>query len=533
MSSVNASSPSPSLETASVPKAELATIQTQSSEQFHLESCSPRVLADALVAARGRAEAFRVLHEASKLLAGESKDATVVSPEEKRHLSAAARDGVSHDDSSNDNERLLGGSLLTEPIETSFLSPRMGKFFLQIHENGLSATKTNDPAVKFSLLKDGDGNGTVGGVSHVLLFPKPEDCKAIVYNRKIDEDSKPKKIGGNLVVLRLESPLQIPKQKSPTQQLCFALPADKKLGRPTAPSLTKGETCSEDDPTEAWGRILHRALGGKLAQVLQKNASGFKSFQAPNTSTTTAGMPYVSCYLGVNDGVLYPLEEGLLFYKPPRFLPRSNLHSIACGRGGGGGGGGDSSSRYVDMVIQCQKEGEDEIDAIEFTNIQREETSVLNSYIHDVLIPAMTRDAKKSKAMADGDDDDDDDDCDQVVVEAVADESNDDEETDDDEAEEIHEKNSEHSDSDADDEDFKVNNSESEDGDSDGDESSVDDVCYGEDDEGIAVVRDEFAHELVNEKRRKQDEESSTESEDEDSSSGKPRFSKRLRRSGI
>jgi len=481
-----------------------------------------------LVAARGRVEASRILQEASKLLADVLNDATVVSPEEKRHSSGSVLDVGNGNDSSNDNGRLLGRSLLTEPIETSFLSPRMGRFFLQIHENGLSATKTNDPAVKFTLLKDDEESEKGGSVSHVLLFPKPEDCKAIVYNRKIDAESKPKKVGGNLVVLRLESPVQIPKQKSPAEQLCFALPAEKKLGRPTGPSLIDGETCLED-PTEAWGRILHRALGGKLAQVLRKGAGGFKSYQAPNTSTTTAGMPFVSCYLGVNDGVLYPLEEGLLFYKPPRFLPRSDLHSIACGRGGGGGGG---ESRYVDMVVQCQKEGDEgEIDAKEFTNIQREETSVLNSYIHDVLIPAMTRDAKKPKAITDGNHDDDD--CDQVVVEAVADESNDDDATEDEEVEEIREEHSDDDDSDADDDDFQVNESDSGGDESDGDESSADDVCYGEDDEGIAVVRDDFAHELVREKRRKKDEESSTESEDEDSSSGKPRFSKRLRRSGI
>mmetsp|Transcript_55106 Transcript_55106/g.112519 ORF Transcript_55106/g.112519 Transcript_55106/m.112519 type:complete len:542 (-) Transcript_55106:1105-2730(-) len=534
---------------------------TESDTKFRLDSCSPRELVDALVDARGETEASRILKEASELLTTSepttANDATVVvSPEDK--WTTGCQGLEDDEDSSENNEKQLGKSLLSEAIETSFLSPRMGKFSLRLHEKGLVATKLNDPSVRFVLLREDGGpaaaeNDTGGpcNVSHVLSFPKPEDCKAIVYNRKIDEESKPKKFGGNLVVLRLNSPLRIPKQKSPTLQLCFALPADKKLGRPTGPSLAEGvasfrsNTGTEDtkDPTEAWGRLLHGALGGRFAQVLRQGVGDFKSHQHPNTSTTTAGMPFVSCYLGVNDGVLYPLEEGLLFYKPPRFLPRSSLHSIACGRGGGGG---DSSSRYVDMVVQCSSSsndksndsGEDEgggeqTETVEFTNIQREENSVLNTYIHGVLIPAMKDDAKKHNDSGGGDDED----SDEVVAEAIAEEDieGDAMEDDDEPVEAVQEGESHDEDDSDDDEYFEEDDDADERGDgSDGedDDSSVDDLVYGEDDEGIAVVRDEFAQELVNEKRRKRDEESATESEDDDSSSGGPRLSKRLRRTG-
>ena len=555
--------------------------QQQEQQHFRLESCSPQDLVDALVAARGNDEASRILRDASTILAGSAVvastthvssdananggDAIMVSPNEKRSLmsggSAIDIDGGSNNN--NDTQKLLGKALLSEPIETSFLSPRMGKFSLQLHEHGLVATKLNDPAVKFIVSKEKDNvdassSSSSAVVSHLLLFPKPEDCKAIVYNRKLDEESKPKKVGGNLVVLRLESPVHLPKQKSPTQQLCFALPGDKKLGTPTGPSLTKEESESEssssnssDDATEAWGQVLHRALGGRLAQVLgrqgegaimgdnaknKNNYLGFKSYQPPNTSTTTAGMPFVSCYLGVNDGVLYPLEEGLLFYKPPRFLPRSNLHSIACGRGGGGGG---DSSRYVDMVVQCSNNNnnndDEQMENIEFTNIQREENRVLNSYIHGVLVPAMTNDAKED---ADGsDDDNDNDESDQVVVEAIAEESTDDDATEDEDDDQVEEVQAEDSDQSDSDEDFEESDAENRDGGSDGDDGSDssddDELDYGEDDEGIAVVRDDFAQELVNEKRKKREEESATESEDENSSSGgRRRISKRLRSTG-
>mgnify|MGYP003335532145 CR=1 FL=1 len=173
------------------------------------------------------------------------------------------------------------------------------------------------------------------------------------------------------VLLRLSFEINIPKQKSSTRQLCFLLPSEKKSGLPIGPSLVKGSNIKSDkNPTEDWGQVLRQALGEggenealvvALVRPEINNCKGnsnnnhycFKSYQPPNSSSTTAGMPFVNCYLGVNDGALYPLKEGLLFYKPPRFLPRSQLISIACGRGGGGG---DSSSRYVDMVIQCEND---------------------------------------------------------------------------------------------------------------------------------------------------------------------------------
>ena len=90
--------------------------------------------------------------------------------------------------------------------------------------------------------------------------------------------------------------------------------------------------------------------------------------------------------------------------RPPLFLPRSKLHSIACGRGAG------ASSRYVDMQVTTASSSE-ETSSLEFTNIAREELGVLNHYIHKVLVPAMHRDQDDS-------DDDDDGDANAAVVDA-------------------------------------------------------------------------------------------------------------------
>ena len=48
----------------------------------------------------------------------------------------------------------------------------------------------------------------------------------------------------------------------------------------------------------------------------------FISDKEQSTSTTTSGMPFVKCHKGVQDGALYPMEEGLLFFKLRVFFYR-------------------------------------------------------------------------------------------------------------------------------------------------------------------------------------------------------------------
>jgi len=105
-----------------------------------------------------------------------------------------------------------------------------------------------------------------------------------------------------------------------------------------------------------------------------------------SVSMNLGGMPFLRCYSGVNDGVLFPLESGLLFFKPPRFFHRNQLNSILAGRGSGG-------SRYIDLSTTVDTvDQNDRASTVEFTNIDRDELNGLNRYIHDVLIKAMGRD---------------------------------------------------------------------------------------------------------------------------------------------
>lgn len=143
-----------------------------------------------------------------------------------------------------------------------------------------------------------------GCVTHILLFPKPEDFK-VAGNSKKPPTS-------DLVLMRLEPPVIF--QNKPVSQICIQLPWEKTQGPLGPPSNVE----TSEDATDSWSQLLTQCLGSQAVVsrvVRQKGANSFSSFQLPGTSTTTAGMPFVRCYHGVQDGVLYPLEEGLLFFK--------------------------------------------------------------------------------------------------------------------------------------------------------------------------------------------------------------------------
>jgi len=136
--------------------------------------------------------------------------------------------------------------------------------------------------------------------------------------------------------------------------------------------------------------------GGKSS--VPSSSFVFRSYEGDGVSSrpSSAGMPFVKCYNGVNYGVLYPFEEGLLFFKPPRFVHRSKLHSISCGRGSGG-------SRYIDLVAtfdtnntntsSTEETDDGKTETWEFNSIDRGEFRILNDYINGVLAKAMARDA--------------------------------------------------------------------------------------------------------------------------------------------
>jgi hypothetical protein len=187
------------------------------------------------------------------------------------------------------------------------------------------------------------------------------------------------------------------------EQICFQLPQHKSEPisngeNMTAQQLTK--VCIDmfeqiivdhiESSLHLHNRI-YRIFNPKYHDTKKMDTYIFRSDDGGAEKTIMNGaMPYIKCYSGVNDGVLYPMEQGLLFFKPPSFIHRSKLHSIAVGRGGG--------SRYVDIHASI----DDGKTQIEFTNIDREEMHVLNSYIHDTLVKAMAQDVAKADDLVNG-----------------------------------------------------------------------------------------------------------------------------------
>lgn len=211
--------------------------------------------------------------------------------------------------------------LLATELETSISTPRMGKVKIQLaaaqdgddNKGGLLASKlavTNASQQQQLHLPR-------GSVSHLILFPKPEDCKLI-------RAGKGNKHKGHMVLLKLRTPIKF--QGKETDQVCFSLPFDKKSG-PTGPnlaSLTKEEISEESgwqNATEAWCQVLAKGLSSTSSDQpmtvtrVQVDGTVFVSHMDMSTSTTTSGMPFVGCNRGVQDGVLYPLKHGLLFFK--------------------------------------------------------------------------------------------------------------------------------------------------------------------------------------------------------------------------
>ena len=308
-----------------------------------------------------------------------------------------------------ENNNLGEASTTISSHEVSCINPR-GRFNMSLHSNGIKLKNPKKNEEEIIITKE--------SVENVVWFRKPEDYKSL---KQVKEGSK-KPIPGHIVLICLGGDHDIIFRKKAIKQICLQLPSYP------APSM---ET-DEDTNAQDWNNGLKSSLLSEdkvMTRVLStvdapsSNSKGGYTFKAGvggpgNTSTTTAGMPFVGCNRGFNNGALFPLREGLLFFKPPLFVPRSNLASISCGRGSG-------QSRFVDMVVQLD---DDDDSTLEFTNIEREELQGLNEYIHNVLIPAMKRDASQGSGNNQDESSDEDE---EVAMAEVVDSSADDCESDD------------------------------------------------------------------------------------------------------
>lgn len=188
-------------------------------------------------------------------------------------------------------------------IELSCTNPR-GKFLLQLHENGILLTNPKKTEETVTI--------AASSVENIILFRKGEEYK------KLKQPSGKKPLPGHMMLICLKSEgVKVVFRNKDLTQICLQLP-----------SYSMESTNSDGQFSEQqWWEGLNTALcsdGGKMIRVHAKmdrpsfeasEAFTFQSEGSSGSSTTTEGMPYVSCYHGLNDGELYPLREGLLFFK--------------------------------------------------------------------------------------------------------------------------------------------------------------------------------------------------------------------------
>ena len=140
----------------------------------------------------------------------------------------------------------------------------------------------------------------------------------------------------------------------------------------------------------------------------------FMSFHDGQTSSTTSGLPFVSACSGVDAGFLYPISSGILFWKPAQWIPADRMKQLSLAVVGAGGryvtltvvlerveknnveDSNSSSSSKIDFSERSRARKGSETDTdeasekmkdmiIEFTNIQRQELTVLQEYIQHVV----------------------------------------------------------------------------------------------------------------------------------------------------
>ena len=85
--------------------------------------------------------------------------------------------------------------------------------------------------------------------------------------------------------------------------------------------------------------------------------------------------PVVKCYVGVNDGILYPLPDGIFFLgRPYTFVSLDEMAGLECAKGGSG--------RTLDLIVSVHDDGEP---PHVFGMIEKEEHGPLTAYVHHLL----------------------------------------------------------------------------------------------------------------------------------------------------
>lgn len=279
------------------------------------------------------------------------------------------------------------GDTLCEVPDAQFLEPR-GRFKTVMSNTGIHLEG-----------KSASGFVPWASVTHAAVLPAAQTSK---------------KEGEDLLMMRL-APGKVTFNGKILKNLLWNM--QKVVGKPLSivvkdASVAVGPHMSESDIVallvgKAWGKKLVRPRPDLFVTVASKDPK-----------------PFLHAHRGTQDGVLYPLETGVLFLKPALFLPAEEISSINAGRGAGG------QTRFVDLLVETVDDS-----THEFTNIERDELPALQGYVKGYLEVQAAKRAAERAAVADVDDEDDsdeeDDDYDENEDSADSEEDSDDSDEDD------------------------------------------------------------------------------------------------------
>lgn len=196
-----------------------------------------------------------------------------------------------------------GDTILTIP-EAQMLEPR-GKFSINITTSGIHAEgKSVSFFAKFS------------NISHLALVPSGTSTKTD---------------GEDVLILKFSSPVKVNNKDHNSLAWTLSKSEKKKF-------VLEHSRMESTEGTESH----------VVCYAIQKLCP-HKKLVMPKRElflTIASQKPYLRCYSGKDEGLLYPLENGMLFVKPVVFIPTESIASLSAGRGGGSG-----NTRYVDIKV--------------------------------------------------------------------------------------------------------------------------------------------------------------------------------------
>ncbi|EFA86245.1 structure-specific recognition protein 1 [Heterostelium album PN500] len=277
-----------------------------------------------------------------------------------------------------------------------FLTPR-GRFDIEMYPTFLRLHgKTHDYKVSYDT------------ISKLFQLPR-QDQSHMFFVISLDPPVRQGKTKYNHLVIQLSKDTQLSKENNNVLHLNLSPEAEEKYKEKLSPTM------------EGTLYVIVRRI---LTSLTENKIIVPGNFQSCNQSNS------IKCSLKANEGYLYPLDRSFFFiHKPPTLIKYTDIQIVEFSRAPVAfGSRNTSNSRTFDLNITLK-----DSTTIQFTNILKEEYSLLFNFIQNKQIKIATPEQNVSNMrMMDAQDDDSDD---EDYEPSSEDESSDEEEEEESEAE--------------------------------------------------------------------------------------------------